>query len=177
MSKLNQLASTFAAKFAAPEVMSLDAYLELCKTDRLAYANAAERMVAAIGDPEVVDTSEDSRLSRIHSNKKIRVYSAFKDFFGAEDAIERLVAYFRHAAAGLEESKQILYLKGPVGGGKSSIVERLKTLMEKNPIYVLYDANEADPELRTSPVFESPLGLFNKDESGPKQQVMVVIRK
>ncbi len=166
MSKLNQLASTFAAKFAAPEVMSLDAYLELCKTDRLAYANAAERMVAAIGDPEVVDTSEDGRLSRIHSNKKIRVYSAFKDFFGAEDAIERLVAYFRHAAAGLEESKQILYLKGPVGGGKSSIVERLKTLMEKNPIYVLYDANEADPELRTSPVFESPLGLFNRDEHG-----------
>jgi serine protein kinase len=170
MSKLTSLASSFAAKFAAPEVMSLEAYLELCKTDKLAFANAAERMVAAIGNPEVVDTSEDSRLSRIHSNKKIRVYSAFKDFFGAEDAVERLVAYFRHSAAGLEESKQILYLKGPVGGGKSSLVERLKELMQIHPIYALYDASEKDADLRTSPVFESPLGLFNKLEHGEMLQ-------
>jgi serine protein kinase len=161
MSTLSSLASSFASKFAPPEIMTLEAYLELCKTDKLAFANAAERMVAAIGAPEVVDTSEDSRLSRIHSNKKIRVYSAFKDFYGAEDAVERLVAYFRHAAAGLEESKQILYLKGPVGGGKSSLVERLKTLMELHAIYVLHDPSEKDVELRTSPLFESPLGLFN----------------
>lgn len=165
-SKLTSLASSFAAKFAAPEVMSLEAYLELCKIDKLAFANAAERMVAAIGEPEVVDTSEDSRLSRIHSNKKIRVYSAFKDFYGAEDAVERLVAYFRHSAAGLEESKQILYLKGPVGGGKSSLVERLKELMQVHPIYALYDASEKDADLRISPVFESPIGLFNKLEHG-----------
>lgn len=166
MSNLSSLASSFAAKFAAPEIMSLDDYLNLCKTDKMAYATAAERMVAAIGSPQVVDTSEDSRLSRIHSNKKIRVYSAFSDFYGAEDAIERIVAYFRHAAAGLEESKQILYCKGPVGGGKSSLVERLKELMEKHAIYVLYDPAETDLDLRISPVFESPLGLFNKAEHG-----------
>jgi serine protein kinase len=164
MSALKSLASQFAAKFAAPQVISLEEYLDLCKTDNMAYATAAERMVSAIGEPTVVDTSQDPRLSRIHSNKKIRVYDAFKDFYGAESAVERLVAYFRHAADGLEESKQILYLKGPVGGGKSSIVERLKTLMEKHPIYALYDPSEKDPELRTSPVFESPLGLFNKLE-------------
>lgn len=165
MSTLKSLASKYAQKFATPEVMTLEQYLDLCKTDRLAYATAAERMVAAIGDPEVVDTSEDPRLSRIHSNKKIRVYRAFKDFFGAEEAIERLVAYFRHAADGLEESKQILYLKGPVGGGKSSIVERLKSLMEVHPIYALYDPSEKDEELRTSPVFESPLGLFDRNDA------------
>lgn len=161
---LSSLSKSFARKFAPADVMSLSEYLELCSTDRLAYATAAERMVAAIGQPEVVDTSTDQRLSRIHSNKKIRVYKAFNDFYGAEDAIERLAAYFRNSAAGLEESKQILYLKGPVGGGKSSLVERLKSLMEKHPIYVLYDANEKDPDLRTSPVFESPLGLFDKND-------------
>lgn len=165
MSALKNLASSYAAKFAAPEIFSLEEYLSLCKSQPLSYASAAERMVAAIGDPEVIDTSEDPRLSRIHSNKKIRVYKAFSDFYGAEDAIERLVAYFRHAAAGLEESKQILYLKGPVGGGKSSIVERLKTLMQAHPIFVLYDPAEKDPELRMSPVFESPLALFNKDDT------------
>jgi len=152
MSALSSLKASFEVKFSKPEVMSFDKYLDLCKSDKMAYATSAERMVAAIGTPKVVDTSEDARLSRIHSNKKVRIYEAFQDFYGAEDAIERLAAYFRHASAGLEESKQILYLKGPVGGGKSSIVERLKTLMEKFPIYVLYDANEKDPELATSPV-------------------------
>ena len=53
-----------------------------------------------------------------------------------EDTIERIVNYFRFAAQGLEERKQILYLLGPVGGGKSSLAERLKRLMEEKPIYV-----------------------------------------
>ena len=43
-----------------------------------------------------------------------------------EDTIERIVGYFRYASQGLEERKQILYLLGPVGGGKSSLAERLK---------------------------------------------------
>jgi serine protein kinase len=162
MSTLSSLKASFEKKFSKPEVLTLDQYLDLCKTDQMAYATAAERMVAAIGDARIVDTSEDPRLSRIHSNKKVRLYQGFDDFHGMEDTIERIAAYFRHASAGLEESKQILYLKGPVGGGKSSLVERLKSLMEKHPIYVLHDASEKDPELATSPVFESPLGLFDK---------------
>jgi serine protein kinase len=166
MSALSSLAASFAAKFAQPEVMSLEAYLALCKTDPLAYATMAERMVAAIGQAEVVDTSNDQRLSRIHSNKKVRIYSAFKDFQGIEDAVERIAAYFRNSAAGLEESKQILYLKGPVGGGKSSLVERLKHLAQQHPIYVLFDESEKNLELQLSPVFESPLGLFNAYEHG-----------
>ena len=72
-----------------------------------------------------------------------------------EETIERIVGFFRHAAQGLEERKQVLYLLGPVGGGKSSLAERLKLLMEKEPVYVLKAGNEI------SPVFESPLGLFD----------------
>lgn len=156
--------SSFSKKFDNNSEMSLMDYLELCKTDKMAYANAAERMLAAIGEPEVVDTSSSPRLSRIFSNKKVRVYEAFKDFYGAEESVERMVAYFRHFAQGLEESKQILYLKGPVGGGKSSLVERLKELMQVHPIYVLKDSKEKNLELQISPVLESPLTLFNKNE-------------
>src|SRR5690606_3204505 len=68
--------------------------------------------------------------------------------------IEQIVSYFRHSAQGLEEKKQILYLMGPVGGGKSSLAERIKHLIQQNPIYVL----KAGDQL--SPVYESPLGLF-----------------
>ena len=117
--------------------------------DPKAYASAAERILHAIGDPEFLDTSKDQRLGRIFMNRTIRVYPAFAEFFGMEETIERIVSFFRHAAQGLEERKQILYLLGPVGGGKSSLAERLKALMEVNPIYVL----KANDQL--SPVFES----------------------
>ncbi|MGV2835147.1 PrkA family serine protein kinase, partial [Pseudomonas shirazensis] len=111
------------------EELSLQEYLELCKQDRSAYASAAERLLLAIGEPEVIDTSTNSRLSRIFSNKVIRRYPAFADFHGMEECIDQIVSYFRHAAQGLEEKKQILYLLGPVGGGKSSLAEKLKQLI------------------------------------------------
>ena len=142
------------------EEMSLTAYLDLCKKDHMAYATAAERMVKAIGEPELVDTSKDNRLSKIFMNRTVKLYPAFKDFYGMEEAIERIVGYFVHASQGLEEKKQILYLLGPVGGGKSSLAEKLKSLMEHHPIYVL----KAGDVL--SPVFESPLGLFTPDVYG-----------
>ena len=125
------------------------------------YANAAERMLAAIGEPQMIDTAKDPRLGRIFLNRTIRGYPAFAGFYGMEETIERIVGFFRHAAQGLEERKQILYLLGPVGGGKSSLAERLKSLMEIHPIYVLKAGNEL------SPVFESPLGLFDPETIGP----------
>ena len=143
----------------AHTVFTVDEYLALCKEDPMAYSSAAERMVKAIGDPEVFDTSKDPRLSRIFSNRTLRIYPAFKEFYGMEDAVERIVGYFRHAAQGLEERKQILYLLGPVGGGKSSLAERLKELMESFPIYVLAFEHSSG-QLEISPVFENPLGLF-----------------
>lgn len=140
---------------AKQETMTISEYLELCKLDSMAYATPAERMVRAIGEPVKIDTATDSRLGRIFLNRTIKVYPAFQDFFGMEDTIERIVGYFTHAAQGLEERKQILYLLGPVGGGKSSLAERLKELMESFPIYALAVGDEI------SPVFESPLGLFS----------------
>jgi serine protein kinase len=138
------------------EEMSVQEYLDLCKTDKTAYASVAERMLIAIGEPELVDTRLDPRLSRIFANKMMRLYPAFREFYGMEEVIEHIVSYFRHAAQGLEEKKQILYLLGPVGGGKSSLAERLKYLIEKVPFYAIKD----------SPVHESPLGLFNVAEDG-----------
>jgi serine protein kinase len=141
---------------AEQEEYSLQEYLEICKNDSLAYATAAERLLIAIGEAELIDTSKDPRLSRIFSNKVIKRYPEFGNFYGMEDCIEQIVSFFKHAAQGLEERKQILYLLGPVGGGKSSLAETLKHLMEKVPFY----------SLKGSPLHESPLGLFNPDEDG-----------
>lgn len=144
-------------KSAAQDETSLQQYLLSCSEDKSMYASAPERMVAAIGEPQLIDTSKDERLGRIFSNKTIKLYSSFADFYGMEDTIERIAGYFRYASQGLEERKQILYLLGPVGGGKSSLAERLKSLMEKHPIYTLKAGNQI------SPVFESPLGLFDPE--------------
>ena len=141
--------------------MSFSAFLDACRTDRSVYAGPAERMLKAIGKPETIDTSRDPRLSRMFMNRTLRIYPAFADFHGMEETVERIVGFFRHAAQGLEERKQILYLLGPVGGGKSSLGERLKSLMEREPIHVLKAGKTI------SPVFESPLGLFDPERFGP----------
>ena len=87
------------------EEYSLQEYLDLCKKDPGIYASPAERLLAAIGEPKMVDTSTDARLSRIFSNKIIKRYSVFNEFYGMEECIEQIVSYFRHAAQGLEEKK------------------------------------------------------------------------
>ncbi len=162
MGNLDQLFSRSRQSYESQRQheMPLLEYLELCRKEPMAYASAAERLVAAIGEPEVIDTAKDARLGRIFMNRTIKVYPAFAEFFGMEDTVERIVNFFRYSAQGLEERKQVLYLLGPVGGGKSSIAERLKALMERLPIYVL----KAGSQL--SPVFESPLGIFNPEQMG-----------
>ncbi|MGR5176940.1 PrkA family serine protein kinase [Vibrio parahaemolyticus] len=145
---------------AKDEELSIKEFLALCKDDKSAYANAAERLLLAIGEPEVIDTAQDPRLSRIFSNRIISRYKTFEDFYGMEDAIEQIVSYLKHAAQGLEERKQILYLLGPVGGGKSSLAEKLKALMQQMPIYVLAANGER------SPVNDHPFCLFDVNEDG-----------
>ena len=62
------------------EEYTLQDYLEICRNDASAYATAAERMLMAIGEPELVDTRKDPRLSRLFSNKVLKIYPAFKEF-------------------------------------------------------------------------------------------------
>ena len=133
------------------EIIPLQDYLVQCQSDPSMNASSHERLLAAIGEPVLVDTRSEERLSRIFSNRLIRTYPSFSEFYGLEETIGQIVAFLRHAGQGLEEVKQILYLLGPVGGGKSSLAERLKQLMEQEPFYALLG----------SPIHESPLDLFS----------------
>ena len=145
---------------AQEERFSIQEFLDLCRQDKQAYASASERLLKAIGEPEMIDTATVPRLSRLFSNRVIARYPAFSDFYGMEEAIEQIVAYLTHASQGLEEQKQILYLLGPVGGGKSSLAEKLKALMQQEPIYVL-SANGV-----RSPVNDHPFCLFDSNADG-----------
>ena len=154
---MNSVLTRFKKDYTARgiEEMSLSEYLDKAKTDPSMYANVYERLLTAIGKPKLIDTSKDERLGRIHGNRVIKVYEAFSEFYGIENVIERTVNFIKHAAQGLEEANQILYFKGPPGSAKSTLVAKLKELVEQQPLYVL----------KGSPIQESPLGLFSKNDA------------
>lgn len=137
------------------EVMTMSEYLKRIKTEPELYATPAERLLKAIGEPTIIDTAKDARLGRIHGNRLIRTYEPFKELYGIERVVEEIVAFLKHSAQNLEESKQILYLLGPVGSAKSTIAIILKELMEKEPLYILEGA----------PMQESPLDFFRAEDA------------
>jgi serine protein kinase len=148
MQKLNSLLTEY--KFRnAQEVIDIQEYFNLVKEDKSYCLSPADRLLKAIGEPELIDTSKVPELGRKFGNRIIKRYAPFKDFFGLEEVIEKIVSFLKHAAQGLEERKQILYLLGSPGGGKSSLAEKLKELMEQEPFYAI----------EGSPIHESPLGL------------------
>ncbi len=164
MNAPTELLTAFRESFvrALDEEMGVEDFLRYCKGDRMAYASAHECVLEAIGKPRLVNTADDPRLSRIFQNRVIQSWDAFADFHGMEETLMSLYAYFLHAAQGLEERKQVLYLLGPVGGGKSSLAEKIKSLCEQFPIYTLKDSLTG----KVSPMLESPLGLFPRERFG-----------
>ena len=80
------LFDTYARSYEARREteMSVAEYLEGCRNDPLMYAGPHERLLAAIGEPEMIDTSRDTRLGRIFMNRTIRAYRAFDEFYGME---------------------------------------------------------------------------------------------
>lgn len=103
---------------------------------------------------EILRPEENPRVRRIYGNEIIKKYGFFKeDFFGIDKVLMKIVNYLYSASMKGEEARQVLYLVGPVGAGKSSIVEALKkALVECEPIYVL----------KGCPMHEEPLHLVPK---------------
>ena len=60
----DSLFNAFARSYEARNEsdMSMAEYLESCRGDPMRYANAAERLLAAIGEPQMIDTAKDARL-------------------------------------------------------------------------------------------------------------------
>ena len=114
-------------------------------------------MLAAIGEPELVDTRNDPRLSRIFANKVIRLYPAFREFYGMEDADRagRVATSGMPRRASKRRSRSSICWARSAAASRS-IAERLKQLMEHVPFYAI----------KGSPVNESPLGLFDAAEDG-----------
>lgn len=129
-------------------------YLEKVKESpaltKLAHARMND-MITRLGMSDIAD-SDDPRTKRLYKDEPIKVYNFFKEeFFGIERTLSQIARYFHSASLKGEESRQVLYLMGPVGSGKSSLVEKLQRGLEGvDPIYVI----------EKCPMFEEPLHLI-----------------
>lgn len=97
-------------------------------------------MIMTSGVSEL-DTEANPKLKRVFKNEIPKVYGFFSDaFFGMEKTVSQIVRYFHSASLKGEESRQVLFLVGPVGSGKSSLVDRLKQGLEHlPPFYAIED--------------------------------------
>ncbi len=131
-------------------------YMSLVKENPDIPILAHQRIYGLITSPgvEIIKTDENPRLRRIYGNDTIKKYRFFEeDFFGIDKTIMKIVRYFHSASMAGEESRQVLYLVGPVGSGKSSLMEALKKALEMSPpVYALKDC----------PMREEPLHLIPK---------------
>lgn len=131
-------------------------YLELVKQDPDIAKLSHKRMYDLIIDQglEILKPEENPRVRKIYGNELIKRYNFFKDdFFGIDKILMKIMSYFYSASMKGEESRQVLYLVGPVGAGKSSLVEALKKILETSePIY----------SLKGCPMREEPLHLIPK---------------
>jgi serine protein kinase len=128
-------------------------YLEIIRANPAIHKLAHKRLYDMINDQGTVevDLEQNPRMKRIFKGEKLKVHNFFADeFFGMEKTINQIVRYFHSASLKGEESRQVLYLVGPVGSGKSSLVERLKKGLEQlPPIHAIENC----------PMFEEPLHL------------------
>jgi len=129
-------------------------YLEKIKENPTLTKLAHSRFYDLITSQGLYDIthSDDQRVKRLYKDEALKVYHFFKDeFFGIERTIAQIVRYFHSASLKGEESRQVLYLMGPVGSGKSSLVEKLQRGLEgTEPIYAIEGC----------PMFEEPLHLI-----------------
>lgn len=128
-------------------------YLELVKEDSSIPALAHKRLYEMLIKSGVseINLEEDPRLKRIYKGEKFRKFNFFDEFYGMDKTLNQIVRYFHSGSLKGEESRQVLYLVGPVGSGKSSLIERLKQGLEQSgPFYAIEGC----------PMFEEPLHLI-----------------
>jgi serine protein kinase len=109
-------------------------YLELVKADptmtKLAHARIYDLIISSGLHP--LHDTDDPRTKRLYKDEPLKVFNFFaEEFFGIERMIAQIVRYFHSASLKGEESRQVLYLMGPVGSGKSSLVERIQRGLEQ----------------------------------------------
>tara|TARA_R110000851_G_scaffold265049_3_gene417592 strand:- start:952 stop:2892 length:1941 start_codon:yes stop_codon:yes gene_type:complete len=143
-------------------------YLKLVQDNPQSIQLAHRRLYEALlsGGSKTLDV--DSKEYRgVFNGDKIRTYGYFEEeFFGMEPVINKLMRFFKSAAFKGEESRQVLLLMGPVGAGKSALIESVKRALENNTDNHFY--------LDGCPIREEPLHLLPRSLRGEFEEMLGV---
>ncbi len=151
-------------------------YLERVKADHGIAKLAHARLYDVIMERGVseLSASDDAAVHRLFGDESVKVYPFFTgEFFGIEKTLAQLVRYYHSASLQGEESRQVLYLMGPVGAGKSSLIERLQRGLEQSPpVYTIEGCPMAEEPLHLIPKhlreeFSKMLGVHIEGELCP----------
>ena len=137
-------------------------YVELVQKDPDIIKLAHKRLYDIIvGHGVSTMDSSNPRKLKIFDNENIKIYGYFKnEFFGMEQVIAKIMRFLKSAAMKGEESRQVILLMGPVGAGKSALVEHTKRVIDGLSYYHL----KGDPQ-RGEPLQLLPRSLRDEFES------------
>jgi serine protein kinase len=132
---------------------TLAEYLQVLEKDPGVAKLAHKRLYDAITAHGITRLEKsDGRCSKIFGGEELRTYDYFQSkFFGMERSLAKIMRFLRSASLKGEESRQVLLLLGPVGAGKSALMERIKMALEEcEPMY----------HIDGCPIHEEPLHLI-----------------
>jgi serine protein kinase len=112
-----------------------------------------KRLYDAISSQGITRMStSNERCNKLFNGEEVRTYDYFQSkFFGMERSLAKIMRFLRSASLKGEESRQVLLLLGPVGAGKSALLERIKSALEEcAPMY----------HIEGCPIREEPLHVI-----------------
>jgi serine protein kinase len=130
----------------------LSDYLRIIEKDRNVTQLAHKRLYEIIAGNGITKMQKsDSRCNKLFQGEELKTYDYFqKKFFGMERSLAKIMRFLRSASLKGEESRQVLLLLGPVGAGKSALMEHIKGALENC---------EQMYHIEGCPVHEEPLHL------------------
>jgi serine protein kinase len=132
---------------------TLEEYLQALEGNPNVAQLAHKRLYDTIADQGMVRMSpSNARCYKLFNGEALKTYSYFQTkFFGMERSLAKIMRFLRSASLKGEESRQVLLLLGPVGAGKSALMDHIKEALEGcDPMYHIEDC----------PIHEEPLHLI-----------------
>ncbi len=143
---------------------TLKDYFNLLETDVDIPKLAHRRLYDSIVSNGITKLSKSSeRCNKLFNGEELKTYDYFQTkFFGMERSLAKIMRFLRSASLKGEESRQVLLLLGPVGAGKSALMEHIKTSLEDTePMY----------HIEGCPIHEEPLHLIPRSLRGQFQEL------
>ena len=132
---------------------NLEEYLKIVEKEKDIPILAHKRLYQQIISHGITVLDESNpRCNKLFDGEKVKVYNYFSDqFFGMERSLLKVMRFLHSASMRGEESRQVLLLLGPVGAGKSALIEHVKGALEESGKFY---------KLEGCPINEEPLHLI-----------------